>query len=215
MKTPITPLMQKAQKLVIKIVFLVSLFVLSSSVAQVNSDAYVYAGQIINLTSQPNDMEYELNQSVVVNKHILKKYYEFRTQGKPFFKYFAVDNASDSIQFDSIQLKKDMVRWKDKYKYLDSLFSENDIKLALNDNEPEKKWNTSHLIFNKNNYLVKWCTGFYCKNSISKAYYNYTKTHAYVWSSHIDNNRRYVDLYIFQKKEDDWLLIEKIEDVGW
>lgn len=80
MKTPITPQVQKAQKLVIKkIVILVSLFVLSSSVAQVNSDAYVDAGQIINLTTQPNDMEYELNQSIAVNKHILKKYYEFRT----------------------------------------------------------------------------------------------------------------------------------------
>lgn len=215
MKTQITLQMQKVQKLVIKILLLAIACQISNSYAQKKGDIYSFAEQIIQLTLARNDSAYILNENIIVKKYFLKNYYEFRTNGRPFYNFFVVDSITDEIGTDSIQLKKDMIRWNEKYKYLDSLFSDNDIKVALNNSETEEKWDTYHRVFNKDNYVIHWCFDYYCENSISKAYYNHSKTHAFVWSSHSNNNRRYIDLYIFKKKEDDWHILEKIENIGW
>ena len=95
------------------------------------------------------------------------------------------------------------------------MFTKEDIERILEKKEENIKWDSTNVIFNKYNFSIKWCGSYYCKNSISITYYNEKKNHALILANKINKGSSTL-IYIFKKEEDnDWILLNKIENVGW
>ena len=95
---------------------------------------------------------------------------------------------------------------------MDSVFSKEDIEQILEAEVKDTKWDSTNTIFN--NKKIIWINGYYSKNFISKPYYNEKTDHAFLVSSHNVKGTT-TTFYVFKKEEEDWLLIDKIENVGW
>lgn len=170
--------------------------------------------KIILLNSKPNDSVLNLNKRNEGSKYFLKKYYEFKYYNKPFFKIFKSDSINDKVGYDTIQLQKDNIKWKHKYKVLDSLFSKQALERIIESDEISTQWDSTNTIFNKYNFSTTWCDSYYCKNFISKAYYNEKKDHTFImFNKTIKENS--TTIYIFKKDDDEWIILNKIENVGW
>ena len=223
--------MQKAQKLVTNYFIIVFLFTTYIN-AQVKSDAYYFADKIIDLSKESEQKEYFLNKAAIVRSELLKHYYKYRVKGFPFHRSFLVDSITGEVGFDTLETKRDMIKWKKKHKTLDSLFSEKDIKRILKSNSDLKKqekhhdsssnsqeksyhnfkkWDSLHPYFNTKKLTVKWCE-YGCGNSISQPFYNADKNHIFLIHSKRGNG---TNIYIYRKEESDWILIEIIKRVGW
>lgn len=206
--------MQKVQKNVIKIILLFLILFINNVNAQLIKDDYYFLDKIIQLNSKPNDSVFNLNNKNEGSKYLLKKYYEFKYYDKAFFKIFKYDSINDKVGYDTIRLQKDRIKWILKYDVLDSLFTKEDIERIIETKEENIKWDSTNAIFNKYNFSIKWCTSYYCKNFISRPYYNKLKNHVLI----ISNKTTKVDstiIYIFKKEDEDWILLNKIENVGW
>jgi hypothetical protein len=215
MKTLTIPAMQKAQKLAIKLGLIVLISSINYSHAQINDDAYYLLDKIIQLVKQPNDSIYELSSRNEIGKGFFRKYYNFRFNDKPFHTTITYDSIADIIGYDTLKLEQNRIKWKAKYRILDSVFTKEDIEQIMELKVKDTKWDSANVIFNsKTNSLIRWCNGDYCKNFISIPYYNEKRNHLFVATSHYKNGRS-TTMYIFKKDEEDWLLIDKIENVGW
>lgn len=206
--------MQKAQKHVSKIIFLFLILFINNINAQLIKDDYYFLDKIIQFNSNPNDSVFNLSNKNDGSKYLLKKYYEFRYYDKPFFKVFKYDSINDKVGYDTIRLLKDNIKWRHKYKVLDSLFTKEDIERIIDTKEENIKWDSTNVIFHKYNFSIKWCDSYYCKNSISKTYYNQKKNHAFIIANKTTKGNSTL-IYIFKKEDNDWNLLNIIENVGW
>lgn len=215
MKTLTIPAMQKAQKLAIKLGLIVFISFINYSHAQINDDAYYLLDKIIQLTKQPNDSIYELSSRNETGKDFFRKYYNFRFNNKPFYTTITYDSITDIIGYDTLKLEQNRIKWKAKYRVLDSVFTKEDIEQIMELKVKDTKWDSTNIIFNsKMNSLIRWNNGDYYKNFISKPYYNLKRNHLFIIYSRIKRTSS-TTMYIFKKDEEDWLLIDKIENVGW
>ncbi len=192
--------MQKAQKHVSKIIVLFLILFINDINAQLIKDDYYFLDKIIQFNSNPNDSVFNLSNKNDGSKYLLKKYYEFRYYDKPFFKVFKYDSINDKIGYDTIRLLKDNIKWKHKYKVLDSLFTKEDIERIIETKEENIKWDSTNVIFHKYNFSMKWCDSYYCKNSISKTYYNQKKNHAFIIVNKTTKGNSTL-IYIYSKKK--------------
>lgn len=212
MKILTTQNMQKDQKLVTKWILIFFIISTTSCNAQKDHNAYNFLNKVIEITKHSNDSVYQLHQRNESGKDFFKKYYEFRTNNKPFYTKVEYDSVNDIIGYDTLQLKQNIVKWKSKYRVLDSTFSEKDINLIIETDIKNTKWDNKNSVFNNKKLSIKWCESDYCKNFISKPYYNDKKNHAFVIHSIKGVNRT---IYIFKKEGSNWSIIDKINDVGW
>ena len=207
--------MQKAQKLAIKLGLILFISSINYNHAQINDDAYYLLDKIIQLTKQPNDSIFELSSRNEIGKEFFRKYYNFRFNDKPFYTSVAYDSITDIIGYDTLKLEQNQIKWKSKYRILDSVFTKEDIEQVVEIKTKDTKWDSTHIILNnKTNSLIRWRNGDYFKNFISKPYYNQKMNHLFVVTSHYKKGRS-TTIYIFKKEEDDWFQIDKIENVGW
>lgn len=206
--------MQKAQKLAIKLGLILLISSIDYSHAQINGDAYYLLDKIIQLTKQPNESNYELSSRNEIGKGFFRKYYNFRFNDEPFFTTVTYDSITDIIGYDTLKLEQNRIRWKAKYRILDSMFTKEDIERIMEAKVKDTKWDSTNIIFNsKKNLAIRWCNGYNCKNFISIPYYNEKKNHLFVVNSQIKKGMT-TTIYIFKKEEENWLLIDKIENVG-
>ena len=148
--------MQKAQKLVIKQIISIAwvLFSINCIIAQQNNDDYDITYLVMQNTHNINDSVYIMVKHKTITDHYhLRRYFNFRVNNKPFYTKIVIDSTEDDVLIDSIQLKKDIIRCKKKYRILDSLFTKEEIRRISNlDKKPQnvkkEKWDSTHLIFN-------------------------------------------------------------------
>ncbi|MEO1032605.1 MAG: hypothetical protein AAFX55_14430 [Bacteroidota bacterium] len=198
--------MHKAQKIVTG----VALFTLLSSFipnhAQQDNNAYFFVNEVIEATKKTSDTIYHLAKGMKGSKYYLEKYYNFRVKSRPFFTVFTIDSINDKIIIDSLRLKKDMIIWKNRFKAIDSIFSEEDIKQIIDIEMKSEEWDNTQEIFNKKHLTIEWCN-YYCKNSISRPYYSENKDHCLIL--HKGGNRS-PNIYLYKKEKENWILLEKI-----
>mgnify|MGYP000338828123 CR=1 FL=1 len=213
MKTQTLQQMQKGQKHVIKLIFIVLL--INSCTAQEKKDDYYFLNKIIEFTKQPNDSVYLLTRRNET-RGTLENYYKFRFNGRPFYTTMVYDSITDKVGYDTLQLQQNQVRWKAMYKVLDSAFTKEDLDRIIARKRDTTKWDSTNIGFNKRKLpLIKWTNSHYSKNFISKPYYNEKKTHAFIVSSHTIKRARTTRIYVFKKENEDWNIISEIYNVGW
>ncbi|MBQ0786144.1 MAG: hypothetical protein KBT69_01495 [Oceanihabitans sp.] len=214
MKIQILQQMQKGQKHVTKLILIFLVLSVNYCKAQVNNDDYYFLDKIIQITKQPSDSVYQLSRR---NETIgsLRNYYDFRFKHRPFYTTFVYDSITDRVGYDTLQLKQNRIKWKAKYRVMDSVFTKEDIEQIIEAELKDTKWDSTNIVFNnKKNLLIKWTNSYYSKNFISKPYYNEKKDHAFLVSSHNIKGTT-TTFYVFKKEEEDWSLVDKIENVGW
>ena len=213
MKTQILQQVQKAQRLANKLIISLILLLYSNNASSQgkSDDTYYLANKIIQMTCKKKDSFYNLNKNIQGNKYLLKKYYNLKFQDKPFYTIMAYDSINDRVGYDTLNLEKNILKWKKQYRLMDSVFSKSDIQRFIDKKMIANQWDVSNTIFNKNEVIIKWCKN-YCENSISYPYYNDKKNYALIVYSTTGMSTTF---YIFRKEENDWLLVDKIDDVGW
>lgn len=200
---------QKEQKLVINLILLFFVIVTYYGNAQQKEDEYYFLEKIIQDTAINNEAAYQLETKMTINKLKLKKYYDFRFNNIPFCSYFAVDSITDTISIDSIKLREDTIKWNIKYKKFNNAFSKDDLEQILNTDSKLLFWNQQNKLFNKKNHLlIKWCDN-YCKNSITKPYFNKKKDYAFIMHSTVPLS---TTIYLFKKENNSWIIIDKINN---
>ncbi|AUC74276.1 hypothetical protein CW732_00720 [Olleya sp. Bg11-27] len=203
--------MQKGKKIAIKMVLIFALTAISCK-EKVIEDDYCFLGKIIQLEKQSNNNAFGLSRIKSGSKNLLKRYYDFRFNNKPFHYRFVIDSVTDVIGIDTSNLKENQIKWKFKYSVLDSIFSKEDLDEIID--LKNVKWDSTNTFFRKKNQIaIEWCD-YNCKNFISKPYYNIKKNYAFVMQSQNSKVNK-TTIHIFKKGNEDWSIIDKIENVGW
>ena len=201
--------MQKALKLVIKVLIIYFTLSINYCFAQTNNSEYFFLDKIIENTISETDSVYVLSKNQFTEHTFLKKYYNYRFKNKPFYYSFEEDSLTKEIKIDSLSLKKNSKKWKDKYRVLDSLFSKRDFEKIIQ--LKNSNWDTTNNYFNnKSNLKFNWCN-YYCENAISRPFYNEEKKYAFVLHTTKNHN---TTIYIFRRQENKWHIFSIIQNAG-
>lgn len=216
MKTQILQQMQKEQKHVIKLILIFLVLHINSCAAQENKDDYYFLNKIIKLTKQEKDSVYNLSQRNETGNVLLKNYYKFRFNDRPFYTTMVYDSITDKVGYDTLQLQQNRIKWKAKYRVLDSVFTKEDLDRLIARKRDTTKWDSTNIVFNNVKLpLIKWTNSHYSNNFISKPYFNKKKSHAFVVTSHKIKRARTARIYVFKKEDEEWNVISEIYNVGW
>ncbi|WP_034060998.1 hypothetical protein [Lacinutrix jangbogonensis] len=215
MKTQILQHMQKGQKHVIKLILLFLFLSVNCCKAKMDKNEYYFLDKMIQLTKQANDSVYHLSRRNGTTGS-LTNYYKFRFNNRSFYTTFTYDSITGQDGIDTLELEQNRIKWKAKYRILDNAFSREDLDKVIARKGDATKWDSTNIIFNNKKLpLIKWNNGYYSKNFISKPYYNEKKTHAFIVSSHKIKTARTARIYVFKKENEEWVVIDTIENVGW
>lgn len=167
MKTQTLRLMQKAAKLVIKYLnILFCTFIFQGYSQEYSTDDHIILDKVITMTAENDETDYSLNIRKAGSSHFLDKYYNFRKHEKPFYTVVQYDSISDKIGYDTLKLKEDIIRWKRKYKTLDSIFDLEAI-IDITKNNTITYWDTTDTFFKKERNFNYCKPIYYCDHSIS------------------------------------------------
>lgn len=205
--------MQRVQKLAIKLIVGCCFLYANNGNAQEDRDKYYFLDKIIQLTKKSGDSVYHLSRRNGIGRGALINYYEFRFNNRSFYTTFTYDSITDKIGYDTLQLEQNLIKWKAKYRVLDNVFSREDLERIIQNNREDTLWDITNLFSNrKNNLPINWSNSYYCKNAISKPYYNGKKDYTLI--VYVEKGVNSI-FFVFKKDEEDWKLIERVENVGW
>lgn len=206
--------MQKEQKLVIKLILYCLILFINNSNAQEKVESYYLLDQVIKLTKESNSKVYYLSERNGGNIDMLEKYYNYRFHDRPFYTTFTYDSIADKIGYDTLQLEQNRVKWKIKYRVMDSVFSKEDAEGFLKTKFNVNHWDsTYHFFTEKKELSIVFCDPtLYCSNYISMPYLNRKRDHALISHS---KKGAITTFFLFRRSKEDWVLIDRIENVGW
>ncbi len=203
--------MQKVKKNVIKGLLLISFLTTIACISQSFKEESSFLEKVVKSSRLTNDTIYYLNKNINNSKNILRKYYEFKFQNKPFYKiYVGYDEEKDSIIYDSKEKQLERKRfWKRQWNTIDSFFTKNDFDNFLKSETEYKEWDTSIInSISKEGSEVRLSS--LNGNYVSRPYFDSKKEHAFVAHSAKSNTT----LFIFKKEENYWTIIDKVENAG-